>query len=92
MSIPRVTAILKTGALAQRMLTDKKPLQLELAEGMDKMLGAIDVNARSTNYEPVRSHHGGSLIPYFQFGDDLQSLNPKVISFIVISRMQPQYY
>jgi hypothetical protein len=81
MSIPRVTAILKTGALAQKMVAENKPLQNSLAKGMDKMLGAVDINPLSRKpfkYEPVRSHYGGSLIPFFQFGQDLESLSPKV--------------
>jgi hypothetical protein len=91
-SIPRITAILKTGALAQRMLKEKKPLQLELAKGMDQMLGAMELHPNITKYEHVRSHYGGSLIPYFQFGDDLQSLNPKVIFFMLNDRMRLLYY
>jgi hypothetical protein len=83
MSIPRITAILKTGALAQKMVAEKKPLQKSLAQGMDKMLGAVhidlnDPKKKNVVYEPIRSHYGGSLIPYFQFGHDLQSLSPKV--------------
>jgi hypothetical protein len=91
-SIPRITAILKTGALAQKMVAEKKPLQKSLAKGMDMMLGAVYVDPKdrmvyhNTNdknkevwpYEPIRFHYGGSLIPYFQFGHDLQSLSPKV--------------
>lgn len=83
-SIPRITAILKTSALAQKMVEEKKPLQLDLAKGMDQMLGAVDVMPNKGSYEPVRSHYGGSLIPFFQFGDDLQSLSPKVYFLLLI--------
>lgn len=82
-SIARVYAVLRLKSVQETLVAAGKPLHVDLAAGMDKMLGAKNIapnqGPRIRPMEPVRESTVNPLKPFLLFLDEEEAFSPSVL-------------